>query len=167
MKTQIVMAIIIVVLFTLENIFVYQQGKNSVKAKIIRDTDTVITYRTIQDIQIIPKYTTIYKTDSVKITDTLFVFDTSYVASLDTVYEDDTAKLKVDFISDIPLSKKSYFNLDLNVKEKLVFVPTYVKDGPSWWYKRFGCFIGGGVGYDINTKAVNPQVGLYFGINLF
>ena len=167
MKTQIVLTIIIVILFILENIFVYQTGKNSVRNQIIRDTDTVVTYRTIQDIQIIPKYTTIYKTDSVKITDTLFVFDTSYVASLDTTYEDDTAKLRVDFVSPIPLSKKSYFNLDLEVKKEMVFVPTYVKDDPSWWYKRFGCFLGGGVGYDINTKQVNPQVGLYFGINLF
>jgi len=124
MKTQIVLTIIIVVLFILENIFVYQTGKNSVRNQIIRDTDTVVTYRTIQDIQIIPKYTTIYKTDSVKITDTLFVFDTSFVASLDTVVENEDAKLRVDFVSPIPLSKKSYFNLDLEVKKEMVFVPT-------------------------------------------
>jgi len=41
MKTTIILWIIIVVLFALENVFVYQTGKNSVKARIIRDTDTV------------------------------------------------------------------------------------------------------------------------------
>lgn len=166
MKTQIVMAIIIVVLFALENVFVYQTGKNSVKAQIIRDTDTVITYRTIQDIQVIPKYTTIYKTDSVKTTDTLFVFDTSYVATLDTTYEDDTAKLKVDFVSPIPLSPKSYFNLDLDVKKELVFVPTYVKD-ESFWHNRFIVYLGGGVSYGIDSKTIEPalQVGLGIRIN--
>jgi hypothetical protein len=135
MKTQIVMAIIIVVLFALENVFVYQTGKNSVKAQIIRDTDTVITYRTIQDIRIIPKYTTITKTDTVinSLTDTVYIDNTTYIATLDTTYEDDLAKLKVDFISDIPLSKKSYFNLDLKVKSQTVFVPTYKAYEPDTW----------------------------------
>jgi len=38
---------------------------------------------------------------------------------------------------------------------------------PSWFYRRFGFFLGAGYGYDFNTKQVNPQVGIYFGINLF
>jgi hypothetical protein len=134
------MAIIIVVLFVLQDIYVYQMGKNSVKAQIIRDTDTLITYRTIQDIRIIPKYTTITKTDTIinSLTDTVFIDNTTYIATLDTTYEDDLAKLKVDFVSDIPLSKKSYFNLDLNVKKETVFVPTYKAYEPDTWGVGFG-----------------------------
>ena len=162
MKTQIVLAIIIVVLFGVYSFSIYELGKSKARTQIIRDTDTVVTYRTIQDIQIIPKYTTIYKTDSVKITDTLFVFDTSYVASLDTVYEDDTAKLRVDFVSPIPLSKKSYFNLDLEVKKEMVFVPTYIKD-ESFWSNRFVPILGIGGVY---TQDGQMDLGLFLGFGV-
>lgn len=138
MKATTITFIITLLAFILYSVALWETSKLFTETKIIRDTDTVITYRTIQDIQIIPKYTTIYKTDSVKTTDTLFVFDTSYVASLDTTYEDDLVSLKVDFISDIPLSKKSYFNLDLNVKKETIFVPTYKAYEPDTWGVGFG-----------------------------
>lgn len=164
MKTTIILWIIIAVLFALENVFVYQTGKNSVKAQIIRDTDTLITYRTIQDIRIIPKYTTITKTDTVinSLTDTVYIDNATYIATLDTTYEDDLAKLKVDFISDIPLSKKSYFNLDLKVKDKLVFVPTYVKD-ESFWTNRFVPVLGIGGVY---TQDGTADLGLFIGFGI-
>lgn len=138
MKTNIFIIAMIIVLAIASHYGFYELGKKNAEIKYVRDTDTIVTYRTIKDIQIIPKYTTIYKTDSVKTTDTLFVFDTSYVASLDTTYEDDLVKLKVDFISDIPLSKKSYFNLDVNVKKEIVFVPTYKAYEPDTWGVGFG-----------------------------
>jgi hypothetical protein len=142
MKTNIFIIAIIIVLGIASHYGFYELGKKNAEIKYIRDTDTIITYRTIKDIQIIPKYTTIYKTDSIKTTDTLFVFDTSYVASMDTTYESDLAKLKVQYVSPIPLSKKSYFNLDLEVKKELVFVPTYVQD-ESFWHNRFIVYLGG------------------------
>jgi len=60
-----------------------------------------------------------------------------------------------------------YFNLELDVKNDVIFVPTYKKDEPSWWHKRFGFFLGAGYGYSFDNKQVSPQVGIYFGINLF
>src|SRR5574343_694432 len=169
MKTNIFIIAMIIVLGIASHYGFYELGKSKAEIKHIRDTDTLTTYITVRDTVIIPKFTVKTRTDTVIKNDTITVFidTTQYIASFDSTYENDKAKLEVKFISPIPLSPKSFFDLNLQIKSELVFVPTYVKEEPSWWYKRFGCFIGGGVGYDINTKAVNPQVGLYFGINLF
>lgn len=37
---------------------------------------------------------------------------------------------------------------------------------PSFWYKRFPVIFGGGIGYDIDRKAISLNVGLYFGIRI-
>lgn len=164
MKTQIILAVIIIILFALENVFVYQTGKNSVKAQIIRDTDTVVTYFDVRDTVIIPKFITHYitQTDTIIGTDTIFIDNTQYIARLDTTYEDGLAKLKVDFVSDIPLSKKSYFNLDLQVKKELVFVPTYVQD-ESFWHNRFVPVLGIGGVY---TQDGTADLGLFLGFGI-
>jgi len=65
------------------------------------------------------------------------------------------------------LDTLSYSNLALIKKNSILEQQASLKPEPSWWYKRFGFFIGGGYGYDLNTKQVNPQVGVYFGVNIF
>ena len=166
MKTNIFIIVMIIVLGIASHYGFYELGKKNAEIKYIRDTDTLITYRTITDTKIIPKYTTITKTDTIINTDTLFLDNTEYIATLDTTYEDDLAKIKVDFISDIPLSKKSYFNLELDVKKETIFVPTYVKD-ESFWHNRLIVYLGGGVSYGIDSKTIEPalQIGLGVRIN--
>lgn len=167
MKTQIILIIIIVVLFALQDIFVYQLGKNSAKAQIIRDTDTLITYVDVRDTLIIPKFITKTKIDTIvnNLTDTIFIDKTQYIAQLDTTYEDDLAKIKVEFVSDIPLSKKSYFSLALDIKKEIVFVPTYVKD-ESFFHNRFIPYIGVGLSYGIDSKIIEPAIQLGLGIRI-
>jgi hypothetical protein len=138
MKQTITLWLIIIALFGLENYFVFQMGKNKTEIKYRTETDTLTVYRTITDTKIIPKYTTITKIDTVIDNDTIYLDKTQYIASIDTTYESDLVKLKVDYISDIPLSKNSYFNLDLNVKSETVFVPTYKATEPDLWNVGFG-----------------------------
>jgi len=179
MNSKVILAIIIVILFVLENIFVYQTGKNNAEIKYRTQIDTLIVYKAVKD-------SSGYKPKIIKVkesvnVDSLFevakkywqdrvVPDTvypsiNYAASLDTTYENDLLKAEIDFISRIPLDPEAYYKLKFDVKKEVVFVPTKVE--PSWWYRRFGFFIGAGYGYDITTKQVNPQVGVYFGINIF
>jgi len=167
MNSKIVLAIIIVVLFILENVFVYQTGKNNAEIKYRTQIDTLIEYKTNIIEKIVPKYYTITKRDTLIIEgkDTIYIDNSQYIAQVDTSLENDLAKLKVQYVQDLPLSQNGFFNIDLQVKKETIFVPTKVE--PSWWYRRLGFFIGGGYGMDINTKQVNPQVGVYFGINIF
>jgi len=164
MKTQIILAIVIIILFALENLFVYQTGKNSVKNQTINNTDTLTAFINIRDTVKIPVFRTRTHLDSIIIQDTVYISTvTDYIATIDTMYENDLAKLRVEFVSDIPLSRKSYFNLDLNVKKELVFIP--VKD-ESIWHNRFIPYFGVGLSYSIDSKLIEPAIQLGFGIRL-
>lgn len=166
MKTGTIL--IIISLLAIALIFSYKLGEKNAEIKYVREIDTLVTYQTIHDTVIKPKFYTVVKKDTIRdtVNNVIFIKDSSkYVAEVDSTYEDDLLKLNVKYVSDIPLSYKSYFNIKADVKKEVVFVPTKVD--PSWWYKRFGFFLGAGMGYDTKTKQVNPQVGIYFGINLF
>jgi hypothetical protein len=164
MKTNIFIIAMIIVLGIASHYGFYELGKSKAEIKHIRDTDTVTTFIEIIDTVIIPKFTVKTKTDTVinNLTDTVFIDQTEYIASFDSTYEDDKASLSVAFISPIPLSTKSFFDIDLKVKSELVFVPTYVQD-ESFWHNRFGFFFGGGAVY---TQAGVADLGLFLGFGV-
>jgi hypothetical protein len=91
----------------------------------------------------------------------------AFIASLDSVYEDNLLRADINLVSRIPIDPEAYYKLNFDVKKEVVFVPTYKKSEPSWFYRRFGFFLGAGYGYNFDNKQVSPQVGIYFGINLF
>ena len=83
--------------------------------------DTVIQYEVVIDEKVVPKYYTIVKKDTVWLPDTIIVTETTdYIAEKDTVYKDSLLHLRVQYVSDIPLSQNSYFNLWSKVKEKTI-----------------------------------------------
>lgn len=133
--------IIIAILLIITHFLAYHLGELNKKVKIVKDTDTLITYTTITDTIIEPEFYEIVKKDTIRdtVNNVIFIKDQSnYVAEVDTTYEDDLAKLNVKYISDIPLSKKSYFNIALDVKKEVVFVPAYKEYEPDKWGLGFG-----------------------------
>jgi len=177
MKPTIIIAVIIIL--AVSHLSTYYLGRSHAEIKYRTEIDTLIVYKSIKD-------SSGYKPKIVKVKesvniDSLFevakkywqdkvVPDTvypsiNYVASLDSTYEDGLLRADINLVSRIPIDPEAYYKLNFDVKKETVFVPTKVE--PSWWYHRFGFFIGGGYGVDINTKQVNPQVGVYFGINIF
>jgi len=165
MKPTVIIAVILIL--AVSHLSTYYLGRSHVEIKYRTEVDTLIEYRTNVIEKIVPKYYTVIKKDTIITTekDTIYIDNSQYIAQVDTSLENDLAKLKVQYVQDLPLSQNGFFNIDLQVKKETVFVPTKVE--PSWWYRRFGFFIGGGYGMDLNAKQVNPQVGVYFGINIF
>lgn len=133
--------IIIAILLIATHFLAYHLGGLNEKVKTVKDIDTLITYVNITDTIIKPKFYEIVKKDTIRdtVNNVIFIKDQSnYVAEVDTTYESDLAKLNVKYISDIPLSKKSYFNIALDVKKEVVFVPTYKEYEPDRWGIGFG-----------------------------
>ncbi len=151
MKTNITLYLIIIALFIIYSFSIYKLGESNERIKYISQIDTLTTYQTIKDTVIVPKFRTETYRDTIILTDTTYVLEThQYIAKIDTMYEDDLARLKVEYISDIPLSKKSYFNLDLNVKKEVIFVPSYKEYEPDKWGVGFGA-----VGHFNDSVRVN------------
>lgn len=133
------------------------------------EPNTLIEYRyvTKTDTLVKPIFKTIVKKDTIKYRDTLFIHEeTNYIAEIDTTYKDSLLTAKIQYVSDIPLSLKSYFNLDFKVKEKIVTNTIVEQEEAGFWYKRFPVIIGGGLGYDIDRKTIVPTVGIYIGIRI-
>jgi hypothetical protein len=164
MKTNIFIIVLILFLAIASHYGFYELGKKNAEIKYIRDTDTVVTFINIRDTVIVPKFTVKTKTDTVIKNDTITVIidTTQYIASFDSTYENDKAKLEVKFISPIPLSPKSFFDLNLEIKNELVFIPTYVTD-ESFWFRRCGVFAGIGGVY---TQAGQADLGLFIGFGV-
>lgn len=131
--------------------------------------DTLIEYRYItkHDTLVIPKFRTVVYNDTISYIDTVFVHtNVNYIAEIDTTYEDSSLTAKVQFISDIPLSKKSYFDLKFNLREKTITNTVTVEKDKSFWDDRFPVILGGGIGYDINKKDMSVNFGIYVGVRI-
>ena len=131
------------------------------------EPNTLIEYRYITqtDTLVIPKFKTIVKTDTLKYRDTLFIHnETNYIAEIDTTYNDSSLTAKIQYVSDIPLSQKSYFNLDFKVREKIITKTIIRTEDVGFFYKRFIPYIGVGLGY--NGKTIEPNLQIGFGIRI-
>lgn len=131
------------------------------------EPNTLVEYRYLErvDTLIVPKFKTIIRTDTLKYRDTLFIHnETNYIAEIDTAYEDSSLTAKVQYVSDIPLSKKSYFNLDFKVREKIITKTIIQTEAAGFFYKRFIPYIGVGLGY--NGKTIEPNLQIGFGIRI-
>ena len=83
--------------------------------------DTVIQYEVVIDEKVVPIFKVKIEKDTIYSTDTLIIKERiDYIAEKDTVYKDSLLHLRVQYISDIPLSPKSYFNLWSKVKERAI-----------------------------------------------
>jgi hypothetical protein len=145
--------------------------------------DTVIQYEIVIDEKIIPVFKVRVEKDTVYSTDTLIIDKTQYIAQMDTVYKDSLLALRVQYISPSPLDKRSYFNIDARVKEKIItntvyntetitYNPTFFIDGGVRIDTTLNYFIGAGVNivsykhlevplkyeYSTNTQRPNHSV---------
>lgn len=93
--------------------------------------------------------------------------DTVYVpityAKADTLIKQDSSSIKITYY----YPPKNYFNLDLNIKEKVITheITKTLPYDPSFW-DRFNVVIYGGFGYDFLQRVPTVSVGLGIGINI-
>ena len=131
--------------------------------------NTLIEFRYIDktDTLIVPKFKTVIKKDTVKFSDTVFIHqETQYIASVDTTYEDSSLTANVEFVSPIPLSPKSYFNMKFGVRERSITNTVVQTEKVGFWYKRFVASLGIGIMYDIDRQTLGVGPVLSFGIRL-
>lgn len=131
--------------------------------------DTLIEFRYItkQDTLVIPKFKTVIKKDTLRFRDTVFIHqETNYIAEVDTAYEDSSLTANVQFVSPIPLSPKSYFNLGFKVREKTITNTIIQEEEPGVFYKRFITYLGFGVSYGLDSKKIEPAFQLGIGVRL-
>ena len=130
--------------------------------------NTLIEYRYIDktDTLIIPKFKTIIKKDTLRFRDTVFVHnETNYVAEHDTTYEDSSLTAHVQFVSPIPLDRRSYFNMKFGLREKTITNTIVQTEDVGFWYKRFIPYLGVGINYNGKTADVGIQMGIGIRIN--
>jgi hypothetical protein len=139
----------------------FKPGKDCPEAK----PNTLIEYRYVDKIDtvFIPKF--YIKKDTIKISqlDTFFV-ETKYIAAADTAFKDSSLTANVKFISDIPLSTKSFFDMRFKVREKIITKTVILTEDVGMWYKRFVAYLGAGLNYNGKTADVGLQLG--FGIRI-
>ena len=127
--------------------------------------NTLIEYRYVDktDTIFIPKF--YVRKDTVKILqlDTFFV-ETKYIAAADTTFKDSSLTADIKFISDIPLSGKSFFDLRFKVREKIITNTVIQTEEVGFWYKRFVPYLGVGINYNGKTTDVGLQLG--FGVRI-
>lgn len=151
---------IIIFLFIAYSVSTYKLGESSANSQV----DTLFNYIEIKDTVILPNFYKVVKKDTIKLTDTVFVEEkTNYIAEIDTTYENNELELKVKYISDIPLSEKSYFNIESKVKSVVVFQPKYIEVEPGFWSNRFIPVFGIGGVYTQDGKA---DLGLFLGFGV-
>jgi hypothetical protein len=127
--------------------------------------NTLIEYRYIDKIDtvFIPKFYTQKDTVIISQLDTFYV-ETKYIAEADTTFEDSSLSLNVKYISDIPLSDKSFFNMRFKVREKIITNTVIQTEDVGFFYKRFIPYLGIGLSY--NGTTVEPALQLGFGIRI-
>ena len=131
--------------------------------------NTLIEYRFIEktDTLIVPKFKTVVYKDTISYTDTVFIHtNINYIAEVDTTYTDSTLTAHVQFVSPIPLSPKSYFNMKFGVRERSITNTVVQTEKVGFWYKRFVASLGIGVMYDIDRQTLGVGPVLSFGIRL-
>ena len=127
--------------------------------------NTLIEYRYIDKIDtvFIPKFYTQKDTVIISRLDTFYV-ETKYIAEADTTFEDSSLSLNVKYISDIPLSDKSFFNMRFKVREKIITNTIIQTEDVGFFYKRFIPYLGIGLSY--NGTTVEPAIQLGFGVRI-
>lgn len=131
------------------------------------NTTTKYIYVTQTDTLVKPIFKTIVKKDTIKYRDTLFIHEeTNYIAEIDTTYKDSLLTAKIQYVSDIPLSLKSYFNLDFKVREKTITNTIVEYEEAGFWSNRFVPYIGIGISYGIDSKLIEPALQLGFGVRI-
>jgi hypothetical protein len=132
------------------------------KPEIQVKTDTLITYINKTDTLVKPIFYTRKDTVFVTKLDTFYI-ENYYIAEVDTTYEDDLLHANIKYISDIPLSKDSYFDLKFKVKQKEVIKVITKEKEESFWHNRFVPYLGVGLSYTQDNK-IYPSIQLGFGI---
>lgn len=112
---------------------------------------------------IIPKFyqtiKKIYDTTYIHKNDTVYSH-IEYTAKTDTVYRDSNLVAHITYVSPIPLSAESYFNMDFLVKHNTqTLTKTIIKS------KLFNYGLAGGIGYGIFTHKPDLFIGFGFTIH--
>lgn len=112
---------IILFLFLVYSLAIYHLGKSNAKKEIVTHTDTLTVYIDKVDTLLKPIFITRTKKDTIRTTDSIYIKEsTQYIARKDTSYRDSLLTLAVEYVSPIPLSRDSYFNLFWKVKERTI-----------------------------------------------
>lgn len=125
----------------------------------------LIEYRYIDKIDtvFVPKFYVRKDTVTISQLDTFFI-ETKYIAAADTTFEDSSLTASIKFISDIPLSGNSFFDMRFKVREKIVTNTIIQTEETGFFYKRFIPYLGIGLSY--NGKTVEPALQLGFGVRI-
>ena len=127
--------------------------------------NTLIEYRYIDRVDTlrVPKFITKIDTYKVVQLDTFFT-ETKYIAQIDTTYEDSSLTANIKYVSDIPLSKKSYFDMRFSLRERTITNTVIQTEEVGFFYKRFIPYIGIGMSY--NGTTVEPTLQIGFGVRI-
>jgi len=131
--------------------------------------NTIIEYRdtsyTVPNAK--PKFITKIIKDTIVYHDTIFIHnDIQYIAAIDSTFEDSSLTASIAFVSDIPLSDNSFFDMRFKVREKIITNTIIQTEDVGFWYKRFIVYAGLGLIYDLDDKLIHVGPNIGFGIRL-
>ncbi len=133
--------------------------------KPVTKVDTTYIYIEKTDTLIKPKFYVRVDTVIIKQLDTTIIKN-KHIAEVDTLYEDLNLRANIKFISDIPLSTNSYFDLKFKLKQKEVIKTITIEKEPNFWTNRFVTYIGVGLSYSVNSTTIEPSIQLGVGVRL-
>jgi len=140
----------------------YEKGKLENSVTVVTETDTIFTERLIYKDRIRTKteIETLYVENSVPVIE--------YVAVQDTTLSDSTYDLRVQYRSDIPLSRDGYFRVWLNTRfPEITETKTVIQIVPEK-SSKFGLAVtfSGGYGFYRQKADLLLGIGLYYRIDL-
>ncbi len=164
MKTNLILAGIILFLFAVYSYSIYELGKKSVKCE--PEIHVVDNYIQVKDTIFIPKFIVrnITLKDTVLLKDTAWK-DIEYVAAIDTTLEDSSFSGWIEFISPLPLHPASYFNFDFTVRQRTIYSNSVKEIYPHKQY-----FLGLGIVMPLVEEVVPEyflEAGIYLANNSF
>lgn len=140
----------------------YEKGKLENSVTVVTETDTIFTERLIYKDRIRTKTEV----------ETLFVENqvpvVEYVAVQDTSISDSTYDLRVQYRSDLPLSKDGYFRVWLNTRFPEITETKTVTEFVQGRSNKFGLAVtfSGGYGFYRQKPDILLGLGLYYRIEL-
>jgi len=145
-------------------------------AKIVKISDTVDRFNTIEVTKYYPKFYEVRDTvvNEFSRIDTIYL-DTNespsrglFVAQMDTVGNDSSYTLSVKFNSPVQLDTRSFFSYNLGIRERIIkeTETVYLERAKGFFdYVKFSIY--SGIGYGITTKKFDFNVGMGITITPF
>jgi hypothetical protein len=173
----IIALILVTVLIYFGYRYAYSQGYKDASGIVRVDTVRVVVEKTITKIKPVFKY--VVKTDTVRLNPDLdslwyaaleywqsvdppdttdYLYQHNYAAEMDTALNNDELKLNVRFVSPLPLSRYSFFDLSYKLNEKSKTITIVEK-------KRWGLGLQAGIG--LAGSGISAYIGFGLAYNIW